>query len=275
MKSEDVPFAVDITDEEGWGYMEEDFQRLIDLEPSGCFVASDDDVEVGMLTTTSYGGIGWIGNVVTKSDRRQERIGSEMVKHAVRYLKDKSVGVIGLYSYLNAVAFYERIGFQESFRVARFSTIAKVSENRGARVVNQEALPRVVGFDQKYFPGDRIRLLGRMLKDFPELFFSIEEDGDIVGYVLGFCSPKACEIGPWMCDPDRPDTAENLLIDCLTTLEDTVSAIAVSVDNESAIQIVKRQGFEEEFQVSAMFFETGDHGMNLKGIFGIGALEKG
>lgn len=274
MKAEDIPFAVDITDEEGWGYMEEDFQRLIDLEPNGCFVAIDQDDRVGMLTTTSYGDIGWIGNVVVGSERRQGRIGTEMVMHAVEYLKGKSVRNIGLYSYLNAVSFYERMGFQESFRVARFFTFAKASEVKGTGVVTRDVLPQVADFDRKHFPGDRSQLLDKMLEDFPELFFCVEEN-HILGYILGFCSPKACEIGPWVCDPNRPEIAENLLRDCLTSLENTQSAIAVPVDNESAMRIVRRQGFLEEFQVSAMLFESEDLGMNLNAIFGIGALEKG
>lgn len=274
MRTEDIPFAVEITDEEGWGYMEEDFKRLMDLEPEGCFVAFDRNERVGMLTTTSYGDIGWIGNVVVRSDRRQERIGAEIVRHAVGYLKGKPVSTLGLYSYMDSIKFYEGMGFSESFRVARLASVASASKKRGTNFATRKTMPKIEVFDRKYFPGDRSRLLGRMLGDFPDFFFYVEEE-DVLGYILGFCSPKACEIGPWVCDPGRPDVAEDLLVDCLTSLENTESAIAVPVENTKAVDIAKGQGFTEEFQVSAMFFESDHHGMNLDAVFGIGALEKG
>lgn len=274
MSPEDIPFAVNITDEENWGYMEEDFRRLLDLEPRGCFVAFDQEERMGMLTTTSYNDIGWIGNVVVRSDRRQERLGSKMVRHAIDYLRSKSVDIIGLYSYVDSVGFYERIGFIESFRVSRFAAIAKASENRGSCVATGEILPQISEFDRRFFPGDRSQLLGKMLEDFPELFLYVKEE-DVLGYMLGFCSPRACEIGPWVCDPNRPDLAENLLADLLTNLENTESAVAVPIENELAVRIVRKKGFVEDFQVSAMFFESDNPGMNLDAIFGIGALEKG
>lgn len=274
MTPQDIPFAIGITDKEGWGYTEEDFQRLIDFEPEGCFVAYDDDERIGMLTTTSYGRLGWIGNVVVRSDRRQERIGADIVEHAVRYLRGKSTDIIGLYSYLDSIPFYERIGFLQSFRVSRFSAIARSSQGRKTRTVISDILPRIAEFDQRFFPGDRSRVIQRMMENFPHLVFYVEE-GEILGYIVGFCSPKACEIGPWVCDPDRPDLAKDLLIDCLTALENTDSSIAVPNENKSALEIVGKQGFAKDFEVSAMFFESDEHGMKQGAIFGVGALEKG
>lgn len=274
MTAEDIPFAVDITRKENWDYTREDFQRLIDFEPGGCFVAFDEEERVAMLTTTSYGSLGWIGNVVVKSDRRGEGIGSKIVRHGVSYLTTKAVDAIGLYSYSDSVDFYERIGFRQSYRVTQFSGPAKVSENRGTRNATDDILPRIERMDKDYFGADRGRILRRMIIDFPDLFFYAEE-GVLLGYIVGFCSPKACEIGPWVCNPDRADLAENLLVDCLSVLENPDSRVAVPNENKRAFEIVRGQGFYQDFEVVAMFYGSSRHRMKQDAIFGVGALEKG
>ncbi|MCK4442900.1 MAG: GNAT family N-acetyltransferase [Thermoplasmata archaeon] len=91
MTKGDIPFALDITDREGWGYTHEDFRRMLELEPDGCFVAFDNERRIGMLTTINYGRTAWIGNVVTESNRRGEGIGSRVVLHAVEHLRGRGV----------------------------------------------------------------------------------------------------------------------------------------------------------------------------------------
>lgn len=274
MTPEDIPFAVGITDKEGWGYVEEDFVMILEMEPRGCFVAHAQDEKVGMLTTINYGRTAWIGNVVVKSERRNQNIGSELVSHAVDYLRSESVDSIGLYSYLDAISFYEAIGFEQSFRVGRFSGSGRKSAGSGTRKFVMEALPAMVSLDQKYFPGDRTRLLSMIAKNDPGLMFWAG-NGEVRGYIAGSCSQKACEIGPWICDPESPDLAESLLLDCLSALGDKEKSLAVPMENGPAVEMVNENGLTKEFEVVAMFFETDKSFMDQDGIFGVGSLEMG
>jgi GNAT superfamily N-acetyltransferase len=274
MTYKDIPFAVRITDKEGWGYVEEDFVKILGLEPRGCFVAHDQDEKIGMLTTTNYGRTAWIGNVVVEAERRNENIGSELIAHAVDYLKNESVESIGLYSYLDAISFYEGIGFKQSFRVGRFSGPGQKSTRSGSRKFVIEALPAMVSFDEKYFPGDRTRLLTLIAENDPDLMFWAG-NGEVRGYIAGFCSPKACEIGPWVCDPESPDLAESLLLDCFSALGEKEKSLAVPMDNGAAVDLADENGLTKDFEVVAMFFGTDMSHMNLDGIFGVGSLEMG
>jgi len=274
MTREDVPFAVDITNREGWGYVDDDFHRMIDLEPDGCIVAFDEDQRVGMLTTINYGRTAWIGNVVVSPTLREEGIGSQLVKYAVENLRDKAVENVGLYSYMDSVSFYKKIGFKESFRVSRMSTKVDTSGTKATRRVMPKDLGEIAAFDSKHFPGNRIQLLMKMYEVSPHLFFQAGEDR-VLGYVAGFCSPKACEIGPWVCNPDKPDLAESLLLDCMTALESNETTLAVPSKNEEAMAISRESGFTEDFDVVAMFYENDESEMDIDAIFAVGSLEMG
>jgi GNAT superfamily N-acetyltransferase len=274
MTLEDIPFAVDITDKEGWGYSEDDFRVMMELAPHGCLVGESDEERVGMLTTVNYGRTAWIGNVVVGSDHRRTKLGTELVNHAVSYLRREGVDIVGLYSYLDAISFYERIGFRQSFRVGRFSGMAVGTPYRGSKILQNTDLTRIVETDMEYFPGDRTNILGKSASSHPDLFLWVG-NGGVQGYITGFCSTKACEIGPWICDPDRPDLAEDLLLDCFNALGEKETSLAIPLENKKAIQIVEKHGIVKDFEVVAMFYRTDKSKMNLRGIFGAGSLEMG
>jgi predicted N-acetyltransferase YhbS len=274
MTSEDIPFAVEITDREEWGYTDDDFAVMMELAPHGCFVAHSEGKKVGMLTTINYGKTAWMGNVVVKADRRKENVGSELVMHAVDHLKSVSVESIGLYSYLDSISFYERIGFKQSFKVGSYSGHVSGPHHQGTRSFAQEAMPAIVSLDQAYFPGDRTRLLSAIVENDPNLFFW-SGDSEVRGYVTGFCSSKACVIGPWVCTPERLNLAEDLILDCFAALGDREKTVAIPLVNKKAVHLVEKHGLTKDFEVVAMFYETDESGMNLDGIFGVGSLEMG
>ncbi len=274
MTVEDIGFAVDITDREGWGYTERDFENLLGMEPGEGLIAFDGSRRIGMLNTMDYGKTGWIGNVVTESERRGEGIGTSLVLEAVDRLKGKGVKNVGLYSYMESVDFYKRIGFMESFRVSRFLGKVQRSQARNTMRTSVDDLIAVANLDREFFPGDRSPLLQLALDGAPGSFFRAGDD-EIVGYVSGFCSPKACEIGPWVCRSSRPDLAEDLLVDCVSSLESDTVGLAVPNKNETSIRIVRRLGLSLDFEVAALFYKTSESNMNLQGLFGVGSLEMG
>src|SRR3989337_836308 len=115
----DFAFAIKLTDTMDWGLTEEDFGLMMDLEPEGSFVAQDDGERVGIVTTIRFGHTGWIGNLILDQNHRSKGTGSQLLKHAMKYLKEKSVTTIGLYAYENLVSFYEKLGFKASSRFIR------------------------------------------------------------------------------------------------------------------------------------------------------------
>jgi hypothetical protein len=70
LEERDIDAAVALTDLEAWGYTPADFRRLLDLSPQGCFAAELDGRVVGVLTTTAYGPLAFLGAVIVAPDLR-------------------------------------------------------------------------------------------------------------------------------------------------------------------------------------------------------------
>ena len=60
----DIGAAIALTDLENWGYTRADFVRLLTLSPEGCFVVEAKGCIVGVLTTTTYDGLAFLGAVI-------------------------------------------------------------------------------------------------------------------------------------------------------------------------------------------------------------------
>ncbi|TRO46501.1 N-acetyltransferase, partial [Candidatus Bathyarchaeota archaeon] len=76
MTPEDEDFFLELIDLTGWGNTAADFRRMLYYEPGGCFKASADGVDVGMVGSTRYGSVGWIGNLVVHPGHREGGIGA-------------------------------------------------------------------------------------------------------------------------------------------------------------------------------------------------------
>lgn len=65
MSVTDIPQALRLCRDAGWNQLQEDWHRLIDYEPQGCFVAICDGQLAGTVTTTRYGReLAWIGSTL-------------------------------------------------------------------------------------------------------------------------------------------------------------------------------------------------------------------
>jgi len=84
------------------------------------------------------------------------------------------------------------------------------------------------------------------------------------------------KIAPWICDPERPEVAEKLLIACLRNVgENKVFALGIPAVNDRAVQIAKEFGFQPVDICRRMRLGQELVEENPRGIFGIGGSEKG
>ena len=75
----DIPAAMQLKEAAGWNQTEDDWRRLLMLEPNGCFAAIKDGRLVGTTTTTTYGNdLAWIGMVLVDPQYRRQGIASEV-----------------------------------------------------------------------------------------------------------------------------------------------------------------------------------------------------
>src|SRR5207253_5878636 len=207
----DIGAAIALTDLENWGYTRADFVRLLTLSPEGCFVVEANGRVVGVLTTTTYDGLAFLGAVIVSPELRGKGVGKQMMEAALAHLRATGVRTVRLNAYLNAIPFYERLGFHREYEVIRWHGLAKAGERvRGIRPVRAEDLTGLARMDAKYFGANRQKLLARLAKEFPSTFLVAENRGRLRGFIVGNPSGASCEIGPWVVEPGSRRVATDL-----------------------------------------------------------------
>src|SRR5207245_3850647 len=199
LEERDIDAAIALTDLEAWGYTREDFRRLLALSPDGCFAAERYGRVVGVLTTTTYDDLAFLGAVIVAPELRGKGVGKEMMEAALAHLRATGVRTVRLNAYLNAIPFYERLGFHREYEVIRWHGLAKAGERvPGIRPIGAEDLSRLARMDARYFGANRQELIARLAEEFPGTFLVAEHRGRLRGLIGGEASGDACDVSTWV-----------------------------------------------------------------------------
>jgi len=251
--SMDYTFAVNLTDTMGWNLVEEDFELMTELEPAGCFIVADGSERIGLATTISFGRVGWLGNVIVSESRRGEGIGSQLIKHAIDYLRDINVERVGIYSYLERIPFYTRLGFKydSEFIILRGKRTQVYPETHLKSVENRD-IDKIIQLDHNCFGASRIKLLEPLLSNPDNHCFVYVEDESFLGYLLTKVYGSMAEIGPLVCPEDRSDIAMDLLMASFNKLGGLKVSMCVPEKEPTVLSTLKEFGFVEDFRVAKM-----------------------
>lgn len=271
----DIDSAVALVQSVGWAFAPADFEAMLKLEPDGLFVvdagAGEDagdaedgggegagrgeDGVVGLTTTARYDGVGWIGNVVVAEDRRGEGLGTALVEAAIAHLRDDGADLVGLYALPDSLSLYERLGFTLGWDVVLMTGDAAGHDAGPADPVDPPGpalepadaadLDHVLALDAAHAVPDRSRVLGH-LAGLPSTRVLANDHAYL------FARPgKVVELGPAVCDPDRPEAFAPLLDAALADATGPVEA-AFPVANAAAAKAYGERGLEEGFRATAM-----------------------
>src|SRR4030095_14267768 len=93
----DIPAALRLTELAQWNQTEQDWRRLLRLEPHGCFCATINGDVVATATTTTYGReLAWIGMGLVAREHRQLRAARPLMHVAFEYLAKVGVSAVKL-----------------------------------------------------------------------------------------------------------------------------------------------------------------------------------
>lgn len=275
LEERDIDAAIALTDLEGWGYTPADFRRLLALFPTGCFAAELDGRVVGVLTTTAYDRIAFLGAVIVSPDRRGKGVGKQMMLTALDRLHTSGVRTVRLNAYLHAVGFYEGLGFHGEYEVVRWSGPAVVGRSAGVRVVRVADLPALRRFDAPFFGADRGNLLTRLVDEFSDSFLVIERSSKLHGYIVGNVDGGSCEVGPWVVDPALTEVGRDLLDGLVAATSVTSIAFSGPSPNTKLLPFVAEAHLKEAFRTLRMRWGENAYPGNPTGIWALAGLEKG
>src|ERR1044072_2501538 len=154
----DIPAAMQLKEAAGWNQTEDDWRRLLLLEPNGCFGAIRDGRLVGTTTTTTYGDeLAWVGMVLVDPQHRRQGIAAKLMSVALDYLNGK-VGTVKLDATALGQPVYEKFGFQVESVVERWSGTGRSHSEEQAGIFG-DSLSELLALDRIAFNADRSKLI--------------------------------------------------------------------------------------------------------------------
>ncbi len=247
MTAADLPFGLRLSDEAGWNQVPADWQRFLDLQPDGCFVAEYDGTAVGTTTTCIFGSVAWIAMVLVTETARGRGVGTALMEHALRFLDERGIATVRLDARPMGQPIYERLGFVEQYRIAHYEGLIPAAPPGWSEPAalaagcstRQLTLPvrlteALMDLDEQITRTDRRRLLSRLFSEHPVGW--VAECNLPYGYWTSRPGKKAIRLGPCIATANAGPV---LLADAWHRHAGQLVAIDVPVVNEAAKQWVE------------------------------------
>ncbi len=200
LRRADVPGAMHLKECAGWNQTREDWERLFELEPEGCFGLEQDGRLAATATALTYGrDLAWIGMVLTLPEYRGHGLASLLMERAIDFAARRGIAKIGLDATSMGIGVYRRLQFEPEGIIQRWTRQASVGLVAPASV---EAWQPHGEMDRRAFGADRSELLRSLAR---------VESASIPGrgYAMGRPGSQAAYFGP--CVADSPAVATTLL----------------------------------------------------------------
>jgi len=255
MSTEDFSFAVELANTMNWNMSAVDFAFNVELEPKGCLVLLDESKRIGIATCISYGKVGWFGNLIVEESYRNQGAGTQLVKHALKYLQSTGVSTVGLYAYRDLVTFYSRLGFKRDidFSVLKSGAISAPSYVNDATKITHKELPRITQFDSWCFGASRKKILEKIIGKEKNISYLATEENRIIGYITSKVYDETAEIGPLVSQKDHISTAVLLLKIVLSELEGKEGYMYLPKEERKLLEAAAEAGFRKQFNLARMF----------------------
>lgn len=270
MTKDDTSFASRLAEGEGWAHREADFQRLLNFEPEGCFIARKDGRPIGMVTTTSYEDYAFLGCLIVKREERRQGVGKALMEAAIKYLSGRGVRTIELDGVFPAVDLYRKLGFNDKCLCLLFRGKGQV--RRAVTIPYKPQMAEtIVRFDGEMTGLNREKVVRRFLEDFQDSVFVIG-DNRISAYAVP--KPRAggfFTVGPFIAR--NKEVAEALLHAVMNKYQGKLLALGIPEGNRPGVDLLLRNGFVHLPPSLRMYL--GERRDYHRHVYGIIAPEKG
>ncbi len=275
MEAADIPAGLRLCRVAGWNQKEGDWSRFLRLEPGGCFVACAGDEVCGTATTLRYGTrLGWIGMVLVDPQQRGRGIGTELLKHAIRYLERSAVETQKLDATPMGHGLYLKLGFADEYQIERWQGNGRAVNGPTLKPMTRDELQRVCGWDREIFGADRTRLLTSIWEDGPAYSAVLTRGTEVAGFMLGRAGERAHYLGPWVAVPGTGAAAE-LFREFLARFPGGPVFVDISLPSPEAKEIVSTAGFVQQRILTRMYRGLNRHPGLPANVAGIAGPELG
>jgi GNAT superfamily N-acetyltransferase len=246
----DVQLGMRLKTQAGWNQVEEDWRRMRDMQPDGCFVAEFEGVPVGTTNTCIFDSVAWIAMVLVDAELRSKGIGKAMMVHALSFLDGKGVPTIRLDATPMGQPLYEKLGFVEEYRLIRYDGVLALppklqSDSRLRRVHDDEvfALDQIIELDRQVTSTNRRKLLSRLCLANPSAVRWVESGERLLGYMTVREGSSAVQLGPCIAEAEAGPL---LLTDTWERYVGHRVFIDIPTGNVSAVRMAEAMGLKAQ-----------------------------
>ena len=196
LRISDVPQAMQLKDAAGWNQTEDDWRRVIELEPEGCFAVERDGRLISTASSICYGKeLAWIGMVLTDPEFRGRGLASRLMHRILEFLNGRAVACVKLDATDLGRGVYRKLGFVDECPIERWVRAAGQADP-----VTLDSWELDAAMDLRAFGADRSLLLSSLAGESASIPGS--------GYAMGRAGSKAAYFGP--CVAASPPAARRL-----------------------------------------------------------------
>ena len=151
----DLPALLVLSNTAGWNQLEDDWLRLLRLQPDGCFGIDIGNTLAASATVIEYGlDLAWIGMVLTLPDFRGQGLARRLME---RCLEFSSARTVKLDASDMGKHLYETLGFRDECAIERWVRPAGAPEQSAGTPLQAREI--VAAYDAEVFGADRSDLL--------------------------------------------------------------------------------------------------------------------
>jgi GNAT superfamily N-acetyltransferase len=117
----DISEAIKLTRAAGWNQLPGDWERLLSLEPEGCFALESGGHLAASTTVICYGKeLAWVGMVLTAPEFRRQGFAESLIARALKFTERRGIATVKLDATDSGINLYRKFGFVEECEIQRW-----------------------------------------------------------------------------------------------------------------------------------------------------------
>ena len=242
MNRSDLATVMAFKDLAEWNQSLLDWERVLRLNPAGCFACEADGAVAGIATAITYSDkVGCVGTLFVAPTYRHRGIGTQLLGAAVKHLEDHDAQTLRIITPPSAKGIFERMGFVGDLEIERWVLHRQAAPSPGLVRRPLPDFEKILVADREVFGTDRSEVIRCLHADAPDFTLSAELEGEVIGYALGRGGLTADCLGPWVAW-DQP-TARELLEEFLARSGRDTILVGCPKSNDMARDLLLSKGF--------------------------------
>jgi GNAT superfamily N-acetyltransferase len=245
----DLPAAMQLKTYAGWNQTEDDWRRLLDLAPDGCFCVETGGEVAAAATVLPFGAdLAWIGMVLTAPQFRGRGYARCLMERTIEYGRERAIHNLGLDATDMGLPLYRSLGFEDVALVERWKRLPGPGPVSAPAVGPWGSDPAL---DRRAFGADRSFLLANLAR--------AEAASVRGGYAMGRPGSQAAYFGP--CVSLTADIARDLLSWFVARHAAEPIYWDLLPDNHDAVALARNFGFTPVRRLTRMvrILQPSDH----------------